>query len=238
VARAELVRRAFQVIRDAIGDSAYLLGCGAPYESVVGLVDAVRSTGDIHIYWGHVLRNAASVAGRWWMHGNLWNCDPDFLVVRGPDTAREPFFKRRVVSPAPPEGGWMNGREFNEEEARTYALVVHLSGGDVILGDHLELLNQTGVNVLKRVLSPRPVPAVPVDLFETEQDLPRIWISRGPEDTLVGIFNWSDKPAGMPFDPARYNLHGAPIDFWTEKPSAKLPDKMRRRSCFALRYAQ
>ena len=55
VGRNDLIRRAFQAIREAIGEEAYLLSCGSPYESVVGLVDAVRTSGDIHIYWGHVL---------------------------------------------------------------------------------------------------------------------------------------------------------------------------------------
>ena len=36
---------------------------------------------------------------------------------------------------------------------------------------------------------------MPVDLFTTEQDLPRVWISRADEDTPVGLFNWLD-PAG------------------------------------------
>ena len=172
VGRADLVRRAFIAIREAIGSDVYLLACGAPFESVTGLVDGVRTTGDIHIYWGHVLRNAQSLAARWWMTGNLWNGDPDFLVVRGPDTARPPYGRRQVVTPLGPDGGWLSGRELNEMEARTYALLVHLSGGDVILGDPLRQLNPNAVSMLRRVLQPRR-PAVPADLFTSDQDLPR-----------------------------------------------------------------
>lgn len=235
VPRNDLIRTAFRIIREAIGPDAYLLGCGAPYESVYGSVDAVRSTGDIHTYWGHVLTNAGGIATRWWMQGRLWNCDPDFLVVRGPDTAEPPLFKRRVIAPMPPGGGWMAGREFNEAEARAYALLVHLSGGDVILGDHLCLLKPLGVEILRRVLQPRP-PAVPVDLFTSEQDLPRIWISRDRETTLVGVFNWAEKPARLDFSPADYGLSGIPRDVWTGQPVAALPDRMRRRSAVALLY--
>jgi len=235
VPRAELVRIAFRVIREAIGPEAYLLGCGAPYESVFGSVDAVRSTGDIHIYWGHVLTNVGAIAARWWMQDNLWNCDPDFLVVRGPDTARAPWFKRRVVAPAGPDGGWMAGREFNEAEARAYALLVHLSGGDVVLGDQLELLEPLGAEILRRVLQPRPR-AVPVDLFTSEQDPPRLWISRGREDTLVVVFNWTDKPARVDVDPADHGLRGTPRDFWTGAAVTVLPTRQARRSALALLY--
>lgn len=235
VPRNELLRNAFRIIREAIGPEAYLLGCGAPYESVYGTVDAVRASGDIHIYWGHVLMNAGAIAARWWMQGRVWNCDPDFLVVRGPDTARPPFFKRRVVTPMPPTGAWMAGREFDLSEARAYALLVHLSGGDVILGDNLELLEAGGIDILRRVLTPRP-PAVPVDLFDSEQDLPRVWVSRGPEDTLVGLYNWLDKPARLLFDPAAHGLKGVPREFWTGEPVPALPERQPRRSALALVY--
>ncbi|MCK5805935.1 MAG: alpha-galactosidase, partial [Lentisphaeria bacterium] len=236
VGRNDLIRRAFETIREAIGPDAYLLGCGAPFESVYGSVDAVRSAGDIHIYWGHILRNAANIAARWWMQGNLWNCDPDFLIVRGPDTAEPPYFKRRMISPMGPEGGWTAGREFNEMEAQTYALLVHLSGGDVMLGDRLTLLNDKGTDMLRRVLQPRCPAADPVDMFETEQDMPRIWISRGDQDILVGLFNWTEKTARLHFDPAAHGLQGIPTDFWTGEPIPSLPDRMRRRSSIALRY--
>lgn len=237
VGRADLIRRAFTAIRDAIGPEAYLLSCGSPYESVVGLADAVRTTGDIHIYWGHILRNAHGISGRWWMQGNLWNGDPDFLVVRGPDTAAPPYGRRRVVVPTGLDGGWMSGVEFSEMEARTYALLVHLSGGDVILGDALHKLNDTGLAIVKRVLEPRRPAAVPVDLFESEQEIPRIWISRGEKDTLVGLFNWSDKPAFLDFDPAAHGLAGTPRDFWTNEPVTALPARMPRRSSLGLRFS-
>ena len=236
VGRNALIRRAFQAIREGIGDDAYLLSCGSPYESVVGLADAVRTTGDIHIYWGHVLRNAGSLAVKWWMQGNLWNCDPDFLVVRGPDTAEPPYGRRRLIAPLGLEAGWLAGREFNEMEARTYALLVHLAGGDVFLGDALAKLKPNAVDILRRVLVPRANPAVPVDLFTSEQDLPRIWISRGKTDTLVGLFNWSDKTTRIDFDPDAYGLSGMTVDFWTDAPVVEIPVRMPRRSSVALKF--
>lgn len=237
VGRADLVRRAFAAIREAIGEDAYLLACGAPYESVTGLVDGVRTTGDIHIYWGHVLRNAQALAARWWMTGRLWNGDPDFLVVRGPETAGAPYGRRQVVTPLGPDGGWLAGREFSEPEARAYALLVHLSGGDVILGDPLRRLYPAALEMVRRVLRPRPA-AIPIDLFSSDQDLPRTWISRGESDTVVGLFNWSEYTAGLDFDPAAHGLAGTPRDFWTDEPVPALPARLHRRSCLALRYAR
>ena len=236
VSRVDLLRRAFTTIREAIGPDAYLLSCGTPYESVLGCVDAVRSTGDIHIFWGHVLRNAFALAVRWWMHGNLWNCDPDFLVVRGPDTAAPPFGKEHVVTPLGPGGGWLSGKEFSENEARVYALLVHLSGGDVVLGDCLHKLNSVGREMLTPMLTPRSKAAVPVDLFSSDQELPRVWISRGEDSVLVGVFNWSDSRSPFPFDPAEHTIPGRPRDLWTGKELTSLPATMPRRSCLAFLY--
>ena len=88
---------------------------------------------------------------------------------------------------------------------------------------------------LRRVLAPRLPPAVPVDLFTSEQDLPRIWISQGEAEALVGLFNWSEKTARIDFDPNAYGLAGKPLDFWTGGP-ADIPSRMPRRSSVALRF--
>ena len=77
---------------------------------------------------------------------------------------------------------------------------------------------------------------MPVDLFTSEQDLPRIWISRGTEDVLVGLFNWSDRSWRLDFSPAEWHLTGAPRDFWTGSPMDHLPARMPGRSSLALLY--
>ena len=122
-------------------------------------------------------------------------------------------------------------------EARTYALLVHLTGGDVVLSDPLQQLHPQGRQILRAVSTPRTAAAIPVDLFDSEQDLPRIWISRTDTDTLVGIFNWSDKPTRIQFDPTRYGLRGTPSEFWTGQPVSQVPTRMARRSSMALRFA-
>ena len=109
----------------------------------------MRLTGDIHIHWGHVLRNAAALSVRWWMQGRLWNGDPDFLVVRGPDTAAPPFGRLQEIKPLGTGYGWCAGRHFTQMEARTWALLVHVSGGDVVLSDPLPQLRPAGLEAAR-----------------------------------------------------------------------------------------
>ena len=45
--RAQLLRRGLQAVRDGIGNDAYLVGCGCPLLSAVGIVDAMRVSEDV-----------------------------------------------------------------------------------------------------------------------------------------------------------------------------------------------
>ncbi|MBN1877661.1 MAG: alpha-galactosidase, partial [Anaerolineae bacterium] len=49
--RAQAMRQAFSVIREAAGEATYLLGCGAPLGPAIGLVDAMRIGPDTAPAW-------------------------------------------------------------------------------------------------------------------------------------------------------------------------------------------
>jgi alpha-galactosidase len=90
VGPVEAYRHGLQVIREAIGPDAYLLGCGAPQLPSVGLVDAMRVGPDIsHGYepedgdLSQPSQRAATQNSRWraWMQGRFWVNDADCLVA-------------------------------------------------------------------------------------------------------------------------------------------------------------
>ncbi|MFP5372564.1 MAG: glycoside hydrolase family 36 protein [Actinomycetes bacterium] len=89
-------RHGLRIIREAIGEDAYLLGCGAPILPSVGLVDAMRVGPDIsHSYEpadGDLSQPsqraaAANTRQRAWQHGRFWVNDSDCLVA-GPHVER------------------------------------------------------------------------------------------------------------------------------------------------------
>ena len=219
--RGGILRKGFQVIRDAIGEDAYLLGCGAPYESVAGIVDAVRATGDIHNFWAHVLANAASLSARWWMHRKLWNIDPDFFIVRSEDTTPD----RQLYRPYNPKpfdmaDWWLAGRELVLNEVHVYALLVYLSGGDIVLGDDLTQLDRKGVDVIRKVLdTPATKAARPVDLFGRHDALPSLWAKEEEDFHFVGVFNWEEDPADCRVDLGQVGVTecGEVRTFWSEQ---------------------
>jgi alpha-galactosidase len=86
----EAYRLGLQLVREAVGADALLLGCGAPLLPSVGLVDAMRIGPDIaSTYASDPLQrtmpcqeNAArNVRARAWQHGRFWVNDPDCLLL-------------------------------------------------------------------------------------------------------------------------------------------------------------
>ncbi|WP_435748380.1 glycoside hydrolase family 36 protein [Microbacterium sp. PMB16] len=96
-------RSGLELIREVLGDDAFLLGCGAPILPSVGLVDAMRVAGDTFHEGGEDgsqgLRGQMSVEARAWQHGRFWANDPDCLVARPEFALREEWAE--VVLGAP-----------------------------------------------------------------------------------------------------------------------------------------
>ncbi|HEX8863759.1 MAG TPA: glycoside hydrolase family 36 protein [Actinomycetes bacterium] len=91
-------RRGVQLIREAIGPDAYLLGCGAPILPSIGLVDAMRVSPDTAPVYeppdadlSRPSQRAAVLTGRGrqWQHGRFWVNDPDCLLARPAVERRE-----------------------------------------------------------------------------------------------------------------------------------------------------
>jgi alpha-galactosidase len=89
-------RHGLALVRSAIGDDAYLLGCGAPLLPTVGTVDAMRISADTGSLWappeGDMSQPGGasaelSVLARSYQHGRYWVNDPDCLLL-GPAVER------------------------------------------------------------------------------------------------------------------------------------------------------
>ncbi|MDQ0727667.1 glycoside hydrolase family 36 protein [Microbacterium sp. W4I20] len=96
-------RSGLELIREVLGDDAFLLGCGAPILPSVGLVDAMRVAGDTFHEGGEDgsqgLRGQMSVEAREWQHGRLWTNDPDCLVARPEFALREEWADVVIAAP-------------------------------------------------------------------------------------------------------------------------------------------
>lgn len=185
---AQVLRRAMEAIRQAAGEETFILGCGAPLGSVVGLVEAMRIGADVSGNWKprqyglerpfenepgmpavrNALQNAltrANLHGRWWLN------DPDCLLVR-PET-------RLTLA-----------------EVQTLATVIRLSGGLVMLSDDLERLPDDRLRIAKMmvpVIGQRPRVLDWFDSRSPQRMRVDLEDNHGKRYLLAWI-NWEDQP--------------------------------------------
>jgi len=208
VTRAQAVRKGLEIIREAIGEDAFLLGCGAPLGPSVGLVDGMRIGPDVAINWHpfwadltfpaaeNALRNSIT---RYFTHGRLWINDADCVLVRQKE----------------------DQSALTLSEMRTLATMVGLSGGMVISGDNLPTLADHRLNYLARLLPPYGIAARPLDLFESE--IPRLLAL--PIETSFGrwlmlaAINWGEQITTITLDMSEIAGEGShhAFDFWSER---------------------
>lgn len=244
-ARVEMMQRALEIVREAVGDDVHILGCNMPSEVGPGLVDSNRITSDIAIYWGHLKNSARSMSLKYWMHGRLWASDPDFAVVRGWETTRgeQPL----SVSPwCPPEGfpAWMDFYDrvkdpqgaFSADEATMLMTLIQLSGGNVFASDRMDDLNERGWELIRRGCRPAGVAGRPLDAFDGD-GLATRWVQDlDGGQRRIAVFNWTDEE--QTFDaPALFGAYGVDTDttardFWNdEELSLSPPLVLKPHSC-------
>lgn len=198
--RARIMRAGMQALRDAAGEDTYLLGCGMPLGSGIGLVDAMRIGADVSGAWQpqfhgiksfiknepHMpaARNAIqNTLTRALLHDRWWVNDPDCLLV-GTNT------------------------QLSEAEVQTLATAIGLTGGSLLLSDDLSSLPPERYHIARVLLPGLGKRAEVLDLLEepTPRRL-RLALS-GPSGnwTVMARFNWQEHPESWVFDPADYGL--------------------------------
>jgi len=215
VTRAQALRKALAAIRDAAGEKTFLLGCGCPLGSGIGIFDAMRIGPDVDSIWkphlfhftwaglgdptlpsaANAVRNMlarAPLHRRWW-----WN-DPDCLLARD----KEP--------------------RLTLDERRTLAAAIALSGGMVLLSDDLAALSPGAVRLAQSLFPPvyraADFPAWRGEAPPATAVLPM----RGPQGGwwVIGVFNWGDRPADRSMDLRELTgLRGevSVFSFWDER---------------------
>ena len=184
VTRAQAYRSGLEAIREAVGQR-FILGCGNPMGTSVGLVDGARISPDVAPFWEprgqardpdrsrmsepsalNAIRNTIT---RWWMHGRLWHSDPDCVMIRDSETALTP------------------------DEVRTLATVIAMSGGMVLDSDDLTGLSDERRKWLSMLLPAYGKAARPLDLFESE--MPRLLELDCGSHRMLAVFNWDEEAA-------------------------------------------
>lgn len=183
-------------IREAIGDDAFWLACGTTFSSSATLADGARIGGDIKANWGHAQKIARWVGFSFWMHGNLWWNDPDFLVVKGPETLKEGAVPHHTGNNRIPYNG------FSLDEARCLSTLIIASGGMMSWSDNPELIPEALAVVEKTFDHAGGSMGIPLD-FGIE-NIPGKWLRVDKDRSYIGLINWKDEVQEFDIDLSGY----------------------------------
>ena len=212
--RAQVLRKGMEAIRAAVGPQVTLLGCGAPFGPMLGLVEAMRIGPDVSGDWvprfngieiliknepsfpcaRNSIRNILTRAN---LHKQWWINDPDCLLIR-PDT-------RLTLA-----------------EVQSLATVIGVTGGSLLLSDDLPKLPAERLRIAEVLLPIIGDRARVLDWFDSE--MPTLLRLDMLNDTgewhLVAKFNWQDRPVDFSLTPKEFALTDGDYwvsDFWQGK---------------------
>lgn len=199
----DAIRRVFSIVRRAVGEDSHIIGCSYPAECGAGYVDSSRISVDIHNQWSHVRWVLEYMQNRFWCNGKLYRNDADMLIVRGKDTSLEEEtnvfnpFEHRPYGEGNFVNRWRRGEVFDIYEAETWANLVVCSGGNVMVGDRLSMLNDAGMELLCSHLEPQDVAAIPLDLGDNE--VAGLWYTDSGEQKTLLIINHEETEKELTF---------------------------------------
>jgi hypothetical protein len=182
-----VLRDYYQKIRDTIGKDAYWLACGSVPIPVVGICDASRTGPDVAANWERTRDGIETkLTPRFWMHGNLWWADDDFLVVAGEYTKPgQPIHGMKSK-------GTTKATGFTKIEAQTWANYLVVTGGMITWSDDPNTISDEGIQIVKNAFAHGSGNmGIPLDFEKTT--MPAKWLRRESDRIYVGLFNWSDK---------------------------------------------
>jgi alpha-galactosidase len=192
----EAQRIGLKIIREAVGEDVQLDKDGSAMLAPVGYVDEGRISTDTGHSWEPSKTAASGIAERYYMNRNFYVSDPDAFTLTDQKG----------------EGG---SPGTTMDEAEVSIVLSAVAGGMYEIGDDLPLLGAEPKR-LKLVRNHDLLSmykyghaAVPLDLmsYEDADEQPSIFLlHEGANQTMLAVFNWTDKPRTHAFTAADLGL--------------------------------
>lgn len=190
----DALKKLISVIRECVGKESHIMGCSLPYGYGSGDVDSRRTGLDIHNTWKHIKKCSEIYFPQFASQKSIYQNDLDYLIVRGKDTTDEKDTnvlnpsKGKYLNNKTDEFRWRDGEDFSYSEAKFWCTVILMSGSSVILSDRLSLLNEKGLDLVRKTVENADfISAIPMD---NHGDLPNIWYKK--ENGSIYILNYTE----------------------------------------------
>jgi hypothetical protein len=251
VAQGELMDLTIGTAYRQVAGRAKLLGCNYLLGGGPQIADAVRVGSDIHARWENIRSNAAAVASRFWCNKRLWINDPDFALCRSSDTADDPEMRRLrpstvFIDPDSPEKSSflydfaLVSNDVARPQMEVLLSIVLMAGGAVTLSDRMSRLNDSGLDLARRVVAAESgESAVPLDLFHSET--PSYWLQKLQNGCRVLIVNWQDRDNEFTVDLEKHGIAcRKAVNFWNGRPvrlrNGQIRETVPARSCLLTEF--
>lgn len=190
----ERTRAGLKAMREGIGDK-FFLGCSSIFGPTLGIVDGLRTGGDISPRYNFYMTRVLQNAGNFYLNGTVTQTDADYLVVRNKyDEEGERAWGKHKF-----------GGNTSFDEAKMWSDYVALNGGIQLSSDNLTTLRDNRKLLVKNAFSHKTaIRFIPLDLWEhakNEQDAFNIILTENEDGVYITLFNWSS-------DSKKYKISG------------------------------
>ena len=191
------LREGYRVMRSAVTEDTFILGCTSPLAQSAGVVDGMRVSCDIFDRWEAVKDVFMRVFKRFYYHKRLFINDPDCLIIR--TAANEDEECRRPCVR-------------NVEEIRTFVTAMAASGGILMFSDKMSLLDRSQIDLLSKLFPVNTDVAIPLDLMEA--NVPGVLdLGKRGRTRIVALINWTDVDREFRVEINRSHV----FDFWSQR---------------------
>ena len=212
----DALEKLFQIARESVAEGSYLMGCSLPYGARADMADSRRTGLDIHNTYKHLKKCLEIYLCQYAVNEKIYRNDLDYLLVRGPETSIDKQYnvllpwKGMYANEPTDEFRWRDGEDFSYIEAKSWCSIILMSGSAVFLGDKLPLLNEKGLELIRKTLQNVDFHAA-TPVFSGESGLPEIW--RKEQTGSVYVYNFGEEKK-------KYIIEmqdGEYVDIFTEK---------------------
>ncbi|TZF86481.1 hypothetical protein FW774_05415 (plasmid) [Pedobacter sp. BS3] len=180
VTNVERYRMGIMAMKKGISD-AYFLACSPNFGVNIGLIPASRTGPDIQPDYESVKVRAQHNSGSYYFSKKIYQCDPDYLVLRSKAESNERDGKRASLT---------------YEQAAMWANFVAIYGNVRLESDELSLLADNKKELIKQTFNmPFFDKTVPMDFWDhytSASDAPNFYLAKSTDGEIcIGLFNWS-----------------------------------------------
>ena len=187
----ERSRAGLKAMREGMGD-AFFLGCSSRFGVTLGIVDGLRTGGDIDPLYDSYIGRCIQNGGNFYLNKTVVQNDADYLVLRNKDDEEA-------------DRAWSVGRKFGGDvtlnEAAMWADYVTLFGGIKMSSDNLNVLRPERQDLIKKAYSINTCERfIPIDLMDKakdKEDAFNIMLGTNEEGVYLALFNWNDEELGF-----------------------------------------